>query len=333
MLANGVVFVPSSCVILPQPIINLPGFQEDMITLCDDHSVKTPSVVFNIWERGNAGIQELREKLLSSVKLAVFDIIVELYGMQQPVASLSDEEVQRHLSPGLLSVEDDASTSTTQEATVNSELESDQNWQVKEKHHRLQECKDTLHRTAHMGLIGTLSGTYTSELPLLFNKCVETTSSVVSYHDWLIPSPFCTKNVLSYTYSVAKSYLAGVTLSIFQSVDGFTDILSYIAHDKLDDVVSKVSSVYFMVGRDLSQWKESRVPMDHTVHSDTIWQSSQIYSPLASWKLVNESSIPLWSVAKRQQMFIPRHRVLLIKIQNRKVSHIVIFKVLINNFS
>ena len=91
-------------------------------------------------------------------------------------------------------------------------------------------------------------------------------------------------------------------------------MVSYIAHDKLDDVVSKASSVYFMVGRDLSQWKESRVPMDHTVHSDTIWQSSQIYSPLASWKVVNESSTvkPVYSGHFGTQQNCPYYRGVLI---------------------
>ena len=60
------------------------------------------SVGFHIWERGNVGLPRLKQMLVLCVQRSLLDTLFESHYLQIPVASISEEEIEKRLSPGLL---------------------------------------------------------------------------------------------------------------------------------------------------------------------------------------------------------------------------------------
>ena len=60
------------------------------------------SVNFHIWEKGNVGLPKLKQMLVLCVQRSLLNTLFESHCLPLPVASISEEEIEKRLSPGLL---------------------------------------------------------------------------------------------------------------------------------------------------------------------------------------------------------------------------------------
>ena len=111
-LISASLFSPEGTVLPPLPGLLPPTVLSDPPTLEESTHVTVMesfpcegegfSIVFHIWERGNVGISDLEAKLISCVQHSLLDTLFEVHCLHLPVAAITEEEIERRLSPGLL---------------------------------------------------------------------------------------------------------------------------------------------------------------------------------------------------------------------------------------
>lgn len=332
---EGQVLPPVPGVIHPSLLLDPPTFEETIsLTVVESFPCigYGYNIAFHIWECGNVALADLRHKLSLCIKHSLIDTLFEMYYLQLPVATISDDEIERRLSPGLLRGSFSKSSSLDRSSYVDIAMESskesstietaqeDVDWEQKEKLRRIQSSREALIRQASHGLLGQLNDNYVSVIPTYLSNWNESGSSVISYSSWDLPSNYCVGVTLSHVINRFTATINEMTFSLFKQTS-VTGQYQYITLPLADTYNDTVSTSYVIIGRDLVQWKESSDPSDPTKHFDTTWLTSMLHLPLASWKSVNnDNKIPLLAAARKHSTFIPRHQFLMGVIKCLKVS-------------
>ena len=321
------------------------------------------SIALHIWERGNIGMNELRQKLASCVQWGLMDILIETHFLDLPVAYLTLAEVEKNLSPGLMRRASLRSSSTSHSFVdvdlVNSSREScdhisrdieeavkepvvmmeegpkTPDWEQKEKQRRLQERRDALNQLAHMGQIGSLEKEYLNCISGFFSVGRELGVPEIFHQSWVIPNNYLIDSSLKLILSKLSSSLSSLSLtseiifSIFKcSCSCNSGNYVYMPHqfpgeDSFTSEQQLENMSYVIIGRDLIQWKETK---DHTQHCEYAWEKQQQYLPLSSWKHLEEGKVPLFAASKKQTMFVPRQRMVLASLTEGKVKAFSFFQ-------
>ena len=194
------------------------------------------SIALHIWERGNVGMTELREKLVSRLQFGLTDLLIESHYLHLPIASLSDEEMERRLSPGLLQSQRTTSSSRGSmgqvepnvgytDATLESpqgneqierelteamrsftnleeDIDGSPDWEQREKRRRLQVCQEALTKQAHMGQLGTLEEEYLKLITSFLTLANNFGSPVIFHQAWSLTSTYVTDTILTNTIKI-----------------------------------------------------------------------------------------------------------------------------------
>ena len=102
---EGIVLPPLPGLLPPTILCDPPTLEESIhVEVMESFPCKGEgfSIVFHIWERGNVGMSDLEAKLISCVQHSLLETFFELHCLHLPVASITEEEIERRLSPGLL---------------------------------------------------------------------------------------------------------------------------------------------------------------------------------------------------------------------------------------
>lgn len=361
-LLSACLVSPEGCVLPPQPGISPRLVDPPSLYLVTSVETRESfpcrgtccSVAFHIWERGNVGLVELKQKLVLCVQRGLLDTLFEAHYLHLPVASVNEEEIERRLSPGLLRASFSKTSSLDRssyvDVTLDSSLESNQIaaqefddtmrvtslpevieegaeqqecWEHKEKLRRIHLAKESILNQAHTGLIGDLEDEYVNDIPLYLMKMKEFISPVVFHEKWSLPSNYSIDITLLHTLTYLSSSLVEMTLSLFKFESGrYTRVPLPQEHSSPETTPTNYSSSkYVLIGRDLQQWRESTSPFDPTLHYEEVWSDALLCLPLASWKNVPEVGVvPLLEAAKKCHSFISRHQFLMCVLEHNKVS-------------
>ena len=288
------------------------------------------SAAFHIWERGNVALPELKQKLVLTVQRALLDTLLESHYLQLPVATITEEEIEKRLSPGLLRASiNKTATSTDQGSYVNltfdssvestsvppsadtsfdtlktssfSEVNEDDareetggkgDWEQREKLRRIQSTREHLLNQARCGLLGNLSEDYASSFPPFLLKMEDFTSPILHHQEWALPSNYSIPPLLSHSISYLSSSLSEMTFSLFKyNKSKRTYSWVSLPSDKALPKTTPFPSDYVLIGRDLQQWKESFDSADPTKHFEEAWPRALRCLPLASWKEVSKVGV------------------------------------------
>ena len=367
---EGNILPPIFDVLQPTMLLTLPTY-EDIVTIetVDEFPVKgdTHTIGFHIWERGNAGMSELRKKLISCVHYSLIDMLLEKHYLHLPVSILTEEQVENMLTPGLLrrvSTLSGPSPSTSEcthsfvDVTLTSSRESvpehalrdmeeavkdpvifgqhetSHDWEEREGERRRQMCREVLRREGHTGQRGEMKGEYLTSLSGFLAMAKEAGVPEVFHHAWQVPANYLLDDTLAQTLSILSSSLAslspthGMVFSVFRSDPSLEGDYLYTPRDwvekrsKRSGRGQRLDGKHFViVGRDLTQWREAMDPHNSNLHCVEYWGNEQQYTPLSSWKQLEERGGALMTAsAKRHETFIPRQRMVLCQLADGKVG-------------
>ena len=311
------------------------------------------SIAMHIWERGNVGMAELRTKLVTSMKQALLDMLMELYILQLPAATLSEQEVDLLLSPSLRrhppppapptasgnesftsfeEVDIDTARHTPTLDRLKEELmdespltstpsKTEQNWEEIERQRRRQSNRDSLLQQAMMGQLGTMVADYLPTILHDLQRGKELATHSVHHSNWSIPCGYVVETLLTQITSLLQQHLPALTFSTFKEGP------SGYSHVSLDAKPATAAAVtahsYALLGRDLHSWKEMQNPGDPSRQVKKLWRNQQLHHPLNSWRELEdeeEGVVPLVAVATRHSTFVPRQMMALVTLSNRQVS-------------
>lgn len=355
---DGAIVPPQPGILPPFSIPSPPPISPETIAIetVDEFPHKGSHFVFafHIWQRGNVGMEDLTKQLIGVLHHALCDMLLELYALQLPIAVLSDEEMEQHLSPALLrtsishsprisfmhglSTADldlesthnkqemaeelvDVTRTESEESGRESTIDK-QDWELLEKQRRLQSSKAALQHRAFLGQIGILEDGMLTTLPSLLSLAQSHASPSVQHGQWFLPSSCTTDIYFNHSYLVLTSLLPDLSMSIFQQTRS-EDKFVYLSPDKLvlnsTSEQQLVGPQYVMVGRNLIQWEETLDPGNPTNHVTLTWRDLQLHQPLDSWKNLEGMGVPLLGVVKKHSTFVPRQMLLLFTVIRRKV--------------
>ena len=355
---TGTVLAPQPGIMPPNPLPSLPSPHEEVkVEIREEFPVinSSYSIALHIWERGNVGMADLRNKLVSCLQCALQDMLLELHALQLPVATLTDVEIERLLSPALLShPPPSANESITSFEEVDLEMyrespilprrellevmaltstpkkhapeEKEQNWEDIERQRRRETSTEVFLQQARMGQLGTLEASYLPSVQPVLKMAEELGSSSVQHTSLSVPCGYVVETLLSQLVNLLREQLPALTYSAFRGGGGGGGGYN---HQPLEDRVLPVSGVdlqmhnyrYLLLGRDLDRWREMMSPADQARQSSNVESGQQLHLPLNSWrKEEGEAGIPLMSVAKKHSTFVPRQMMVLALLSNRQVS-------------
>ncbi len=370
---EGNILPPIFDILQPTMLLTLPTY-EDIVTIetVDEFPVKgdTHTIAFHIWERGNAGISELRKKLISCVHYSLIDILLEKHYLHIPVAILTEEQVESMMTPGLLrrvSTLSGPSPSTSEcthsfvDVTLTSSRESapeysnsrdieeavkgpvilgqhetpcSPDWEEREGERRREVCQEVLRREGHTGQRGEMKGEYLEALSGFLAMANKAGLPEVFHHAWQVPTNYLLDDTLTQTLSILSSSLAslspthGMVFSVFRSDPSLEGDYLYTPRDWVERRGKRSrrgqsldGKHYVIVGRDLTQWREAMDPHDSNHHCAEYWGNEQQYTPLSSWKQLEERGGALMTAsARKHNTFIPRQRMVLGQLADGKVG-------------
>ena len=345
---EGVIVPPQPGILPPSSIPDPSSIGPEMVAIetVDEFPHKGRQFVFafHIWQRGNVRMEDLMAQLSGSMHHALCDMLLELYAFQLPVAMLSDEEMERHISPALLCAfslhspggndTDLESVHTRQEMskairdamrTDSKEFdgENSMNWELLEKQRRLQSSKEALQHSAFLGQMGTLENHMLTTIPSLLSLAHSNGSPSVQHSQWLLPSCCTTDAFFNLSCLALMSLFPDLAMSTFQRTRNEKNFV-YISPDDL--VLNSTTEQqlfgpqYVMVGRNLVQWEETLDPGNPSRHVMKVWRDLQLHQPLDSRKNLEGLGVPLLDVVKKHSTFVPRQVFLLFTVIRRKVS-------------
>lgn len=360
---EGVVLPPILDILPPTILPVVPSYDdirniytiEQFPVISDQHTI-----ALHIWERGNVGMNELRSRLVSAVQCGLVDVLMEIHFLQLPIATLTDEEINGLISPGLLrrsrySVSNSNSENTSfVDVTLTSSKESMEtaqrdieepvkglvvmdtgspDWEQREKQRRQQHCREILKRDALMGKRGVMKREYLEIFTMFLTNAHEIGLPEVSYNRWRVPTNYVVNAVLSQALSILSSSLASLSASCEMNfsiwkVEPSSSNFRFIS--RADFESSKESrqpcgfhsnNSFVIVGRDLNQWKEAMDPYDCTLRQEQYWPTEQHFLPLSSWKKYDDDrGMLLYDTARKHNTFIPRQRMVLAYLVDGMVS-------------
>ena len=169
------------------------------------------------------------------------------------------------------------------------------------------------------GLLGQLDSNYIVNIPQYLRQCVQSSSPLILYDSWDLPSNYCTDIVLVHVMDTLNAVINEMTFNLFKR-NPDTSQYDWIQLPNMESCTSDnyLPSLYIFIGRNFIQWTESRDPNDPVKHYNMTWSNSMTQLPLASWK--DLENVPLIAAARKQSTFIPRHQFIIGSINQNKVS-------------
>lgn len=210
-----------------------------------------------------------------------------------------------------------------------SESPGDAPWHVKELQRRKKEEQDRLIREAQLGNMGVLEDAYLVTIPQYLAFAHSLSSRSVTYLSFPLVGSYSAQAVVA-QLTTSFELIPDLVLNAFRRSPSGAEFLHYKPERDLSKVKRSVELPLpfevVMVGRNPQQWEEARSPHLPDCRLTEVWvdpstrQPLQLYQPLVSWKAVHGIKMPfLCTATARRNMFIPRQRLLFVKVTCEKV--------------
>ena len=211
-------------------------------------------------------------------------------------------------------------------------------WVEKLKMDREKEAREAVFHEAHIGRAGVLEHTYHTTLPLFLSQALQLASPSVKYTSYhLYDNHSADALVARFKQRIEETY-SDFTVEVFRGTPDTPHKYQHCtlfkertnvhrqmrAQDNNRDELEEAS--YMAVGRCVDQFEEALDPTNMGKRITKVWldpvtkQPSQLFRPLDSKKITQGREVPFVTMATTRELFIPRQRVAILKISNKKVS-------------
>ena len=203
-------------------------------------------------------------------------------------------------------------------------------WIEKEKKRRRTEARDAVIHDAELGNSGMLEKAYHTSIPQHLAGAFRLHAACVKFHSFSLIGNYSAQVFLSQAVLALQNLCPDFTVNCFQSIgagDGgpFVHFIPERDWTKVKRASHPSHTHYVAVGRNLPQWEESCYPLTPTKRIIQPWLDHlsklplQLFQPLDTKKLNKDVTVPLQGLASSKEMFVPRQRLAVVIVTNKKV--------------
>lgn len=203
-------------------------------------------------------------------------------------------------------------------------------WIEKEKRRRKMEARDAVMHDAHLGNSGVIDESYHTAIPQHLAAACRLHSACVKHHAFPLVGNYSARVFISQTVLALQELCPDFTVNAFRGIGGnplgpFMHFVPEKDWTKVKKSSCLVEARFVAVGRNISQWEESCDPLtpDKRILQPWLGTASklplQLFQPLDSKKLSREVATPLQGLAASSDAFVPRQRLAIAVVTNRKV--------------
>ncbi len=201
-------------------------------------------------------------------------------------------------------------------------------WLQREKARRVHEAMENLMREAELGKCGVMSETHNTAIPRHLSLAHSKASPSVRYLSIPLLGQYSLRGFLSHAAALLDSACSGLTSDAFRlSPAGYCHCTLEKDWMKISKTVSphQLSTEIILISRDLAQWED--ISKSASPPEPCLLQ--QLFHPLDSKRPPSPSPsflhIPFLSIASQRAVFIPRRRLVFIRVTHQKVRERVVW--------
>lgn len=245
----------------------------------------------------------------------------------EALSHLRVEEIQQqqHSSDPSPLAEVEEETESHASSSLKAEQDTQSLWLQREKQRRNDEAVQVLIREAALGKSGLLSETYTETLPLHLTLAHSQGTPSVKHLSLPLMGHYSAKVFISQVVTSLQLVCPELSSDVFQLSSDllhhhFAPQKDWTAVHKSETVGSLCPTSYFLLSRHLPQWEECvGVTGSRHVHSSASTDKGQLFSALDSRSHSSDTPPPLCAITRTREVWIPRVRLILVRVANQKV--------------